>query len=75
MPAAFSSTTIQPDVPQGRISPNASPHVRATNDLYATEQRLGGRLESATKAGGFLNIDSCKRPVDSVGRDLAPSLT
>ncbi|BGP56866.1 hypothetical protein JCM8202_002924 [Rhodotorula sphaerocarpa] len=54
----FSSTTIQPDVPQGRISPNASPHVRATNDLYATEQRLGRRLESATKAGGFLNIDS-----------------
>ncbi|POY70872.1 hypothetical protein BMF94_6049 [Rhodotorula taiwanensis] len=57
----FSSTTIQPDIPQGRISPNASPHVRATNDLYAAEQRIGGRLDNATKAGGVLNIDSCER--------------
>ncbi|GAA5971506.1 hypothetical protein JCM8115_002785 [Rhodotorula mucilaginosa] len=54
----FSSTTITPDVPQGRISPNASPHVRATNDLYAAEQRIGGRLDNATKSGGVLNLDS-----------------
>ncbi|GAA5860631.1 hypothetical protein JCM3774_006234 [Rhodotorula dairenensis] len=54
----FSSTTITPDVPQGRISPNASPHVRATNDLYSAEQRIGGRLDNATKSGGVLNLDS-----------------
>lgn len=50
-----------PDVPQGRISPNASPHVRATNDLYTAEQRIGGRLDNAIKSGGVLNLDSCER--------------
>ncbi|GAA5825357.1 hypothetical protein JCM11251_006949 [Rhodosporidiobolus azoricus] len=53
----FGSQTIQPDVPSGRISPNATPQVRATRDLYAAEQRLGSSIDGATKSGGVLNLD------------------
>ncbi|GAA5900474.1 hypothetical protein JCM5296_001557 [Sporobolomyces johnsonii] len=53
----FGTSTVQPDVPMGRISPSASPHVRATHDLYSAEQRLGNSIEGATKSGGFLNLD------------------
>ncbi|GAA6050593.1 hypothetical protein JCM3770_001478 [Rhodotorula araucariae] len=53
----FGTASIQPDLPTGRISPNASPHVRATHDLYAAEQRLGSSIDGATKSGGVLNLD------------------
>ncbi|BGP01809.1 hypothetical protein RTG_01797 [Rhodotorula toruloides ATCC 204091] len=53
----FGSTTIQPDLPSGRISPNASPHVRANEQLYSAEQRIGGTIDGATKSGGVLNLD------------------
>ncbi|GAA5932171.1 hypothetical protein JCM1841_001216 [Sporobolomyces salmonicolor] len=53
----FGTSTVQPDVPMGRISPSASPHVRATHDFYSAEQRLGTSIEGATKSGGFLNLD------------------
>ncbi|GAA5991584.1 hypothetical protein JCM11641_004013 [Rhodosporidiobolus odoratus] len=53
----FGTGTIQPDLPSGRISPNASPSVRADRSLYATEQRITGSLDGATKSGGVLNLD------------------
>ncbi|GAA6017219.1 hypothetical protein JCM10207_002574 [Rhodosporidiobolus poonsookiae] len=53
----FNTTTIQPDLPAGRISPNATPQVRATNDYYAAESRIGSSLDGATKSGGVLNLD------------------
>ncbi|GAA5874504.1 hypothetical protein JCM1840_000799 [Sporobolomyces johnsonii] len=53
----FGTSTVQPDVPMSRISPSASPHVRATHDLYSAEQRLGNSIEGATKSGGILNLD------------------
>ncbi|GAA5956131.1 hypothetical protein JCM21900_002604 [Sporobolomyces salmonicolor] len=53
----FGTSTVQPDVPMGRISPSASPHSRATHDFYSAEQRLGTSIEGATKSGGFLNLD------------------
>lgn len=55
----FGSTTIQSDLPSGRISPNASPHVRASEQLYSAEQRIGGTIDDATKSGGVLNLDFC----------------
>ncbi|GJN92862.1 hypothetical protein Rhopal_005902-T1 [Rhodotorula paludigena] len=53
----FGSSTIQADAPSGRISPAASPHVRATNDYYQAEQRIGSSIEGAIKSGGVLNLD------------------
>ncbi|BGP18212.1 hypothetical protein JCM10213_007840 [Rhodosporidiobolus nylandii] len=53
----FGSATIQSDLPSGRISPNASPQVRSSNNLYDGGQRLGSSIDGATKSGGVLNLD------------------
>ncbi|GAA5872768.1 hypothetical protein JCM8547_006337 [Rhodosporidiobolus lusitaniae] len=53
----FGVQTIQADIPSGRISPNATPQVRANRDLYAAESRIGSTLDGATKSGGVLNLD------------------
>ncbi|ORY76895.1 hypothetical protein BCR35DRAFT_305647 [Leucosporidium creatinivorum] len=53
----FGSTTISADVPSGRISPSASPNMRASAGLYDAEQRFQSGLNGATKSGGVLNLD------------------
>lgn len=55
----FGSSRISPDVPTGRISPSASPHVRASAGLFETEQRFHSTINGATKSGGLLNLDFC----------------
>lgn len=56
----FGSTTISADVPSGRISPSASPNMRASAGLYDAEQRFQSGLNGATKSGGVLNLDFCE---------------
>lgn len=59
--ADFGTQSIAADVPTGRISPNASPNMRAASaGLYDTEQRFQSGLNGATKSGGILNLDFCR---------------
>ncbi|GAA6037417.1 hypothetical protein JCM8097_008560 [Rhodosporidiobolus ruineniae] len=53
----FSTTTIQADVPSGRISPNATPQVQSSRNLYSTGVAVGSQIDGATKSGGVLNLD------------------
>jgi hypothetical protein len=50
--------------------------VRANEQLYSAEQRIGGTIDGATKSGGVLTLDFCASSEPACSGDLAdlPSL-
>ncbi|GAA5937712.1 Yip5p [Sporobolomyces koalae] len=53
----FGNSTIQSDLPSGRISPAGTPGMQAQREYYQAEQRFGSTIDGATKSGGVLNLD------------------